>query len=191
MLQHCRRTLLPVLSKRWSGLLQGPDPAWSEVTIDTNAEFPADPADPADSEESYGSDDSDADDIGNPLQKRINTPAMVAWFSRREGSVNTLRVHGYKQRLPESLMMAVLTSQAASLRELDISLAAAKVSSADLPVLVALTGLESLKMWLPDLQSLPGWDDHSAAFIGVLSQLPALWAAPSSTKQGFRHGRLL
>ena len=29
----CRRTLLPVLSKHWAGLLQGPGPAWEDIEL--------------------------------------------------------------------------------------------------------------------------------------------------------------
>ena len=132
-----RRALLPVLSKRWAGLLQGPGPAWEEAEIETSAEFP---------------DATEAD-----------AAAMVAWFSRRSGSVRELCVDGSLPKLPVSLMAAVLMSQASSLRVLSLDAAAvAWVSSRDVAVLAALTGLGQLTIQLPEDPAAACWDDQAA-----------------------------
>lgn len=81
-----RRTLLPVLSKRWARLLQRPGPAWAELTIDTRAEFDAG-AEP-------------------------DAVAMVAWFSRRVNSVKVLHVRADSTTaLSAGLLTAALMSQ--------------------------------------------------------------------------------
>lgn len=60
-----RRTLLPVLSRRWASLLHAPGPAWAEVDIDTDADFSWEGGGPS------------------PV-------AMVAWFTQRSGSVRSV-----------------------------------------------------------------------------------------------------
>ena len=90
---HCsirRRTLLPVLNKRWAGLLQGPGPAWAQVAINTDEELPGD-AEP-------------------------DLAAMAAWFGLRSGSVEQLSLVGEVPTLPASVLASIFTSQAASLR---------------------------------------------------------------------------
>ena len=92
----CRRTLLPVLSKRWAGLLQGPDAAWENVSINR---------------------DDESFDEATP-----NATAMAAWFGRRAGAVRRLYVCGTLFRnspfLPASLLATILTTQSGSLRML-------------------------------------------------------------------------
>lgn len=137
-----------MLGRRWAGLLQGPSPVWAELEILTNDEF---------SEE-----------------KPPDAFAMVGWFSRRAGSVRALQMTGNWPKLPATLLTAVLMSQAASLRHLELDVDAVKLSGADLAVLVALTGLESLTIRPPEeADPVAGWDDHAAAAIAAVSQLPA------------------
>lgn len=144
----CRRTLLPVLSKRWAGLLQGFGPVWEKVDIDAGAE------------------------LLNVTE--ADTAAMAAWFGSRAGSVRRLRVLGSVPKLPASLLMAALMSQAASLRAVYLELGAAPLSGADVGVLAALTALEDLAIELPVGPHAASWDDHGASLIGALSRLPAL-----------------
>ena len=125
--------MLPVLSRCWARLLQAPGPAWAEVDINTDALF---------------SDGAEPDSV-----------AMVAWFSRRAGSVVTLRVGGGQrfppllggevQRLPPSLVGLVLMSQAASLRELHLSCGACSLDNHAIAALAALSGLTKLVIQLP------------------------------------------
>ena len=85
---HCtarRRTVLSVLSKRWAGLLQAPGPAWADVVINTAAEFPP--------------------------GARLDSQSMMAWFSRREGSIIVLEVAGDMQRLPAAVIETIYLSQ--------------------------------------------------------------------------------
>ena len=103
--------VLPVLSRRWAGLLQGPNPAWAEVGIDT--------------------------DIAFPHELLLDGMAITAWFSRRAGSVRTLKLRGEDPKLPASVVTAALMSQATALRQLELALDATHLSSADLAVLVA------------------------------------------------------
>ena len=123
--------MLPVLSRCWAGLLQGPSPAWAEVDIDTDALFSATAA--------------------------PDSVAMVAWFSRRVGSVATLRVSGDGQRLPPTLVVSVLTSQAASLRELHLDCGASKLSCNSIAALAALRGLTRLSIRLPSAGAALGF----------------------------------
>ena len=134
-----------MLSKRWAGLLQGPGPAWSDVVINTAAEF--------------------------PLGVEVNLEAMMAWFCRRKGSIRELEVAGDFQKLPGVLIEVIYLSQAASLRELRLDYLAARVSNLDLPALAALNGLEALATRSSEEA---GRSDHAAAFIDTLSRLPAL-----------------
>ena len=97
--------LLPVLSRRWAGLLQGPDPAWADVNI-TGADF-----------------------YDGTLPDGM---AISAWFCRRVGSVRTLSLDWTVPKLPASVVTAALVSQAMSLRQLELSLVATQLSSADL-----------------------------------------------------------
>lgn len=144
----CRRTLLPVLNKRWAGLL-GPGPAWEEVDIIGANRV---------------SDVTEAD-----------AAAMLTWFSHRSGSVKDLWLFGSASKLPASLISAVLMSQIALLRVLALNAGAVTwVSSADLAVLAVLTGLKDLTPNLPKGPGAAGWDDKSAAVVRILSRLPAL-----------------
>ena len=111
-----RRVLLPVLSRRWAGLLHGPDLAWTEVTIHTEEEF--------------------------PLEEVPHSVGLLAWFFRRAGSVRSLCIGGDVPKLPATLVAGVMLSLSASLLKLDLSCAATNISCADLAVcLSALTAL--------------------------------------------------
>lgn len=82
----CRRTVLPLISKRWARLLQRPGLVWAEVTIDSQAEF---------------------DDGAEP-----DAVAMVEWFSRRTDSVRVLHVTAASATpLSAGLLTAVLMTQ--------------------------------------------------------------------------------
>ena len=137
-----------MLNKRWAGLLEGPGPAWARVRINTVAEFPGETV--------------------------ADAAAMMAWFSRRQGSITALVVTGLVPKLPDSLLASVLAVQAASLRVLRLEVAAVRLSGNDLAFLAALTGLEDLDIVLPPAPAAACWDDHSAAAMRTLSRLPAM-----------------
>lgn len=138
---------MPVLSKRWAGLLRVPSSAWGKLEIDTEQEFP---------------DNIVADAAG-----------AAAWFGRRAGSVTVLRVNGTVPRLPASLVATILMSQAKALTTLYLDVGATRLSSADLGVLAAISSLVHLEIHLPS-EPLAEWDDYAAAVIGTLSRLPEL-----------------
>ena len=79
------------------GLLQEPGPAWVAVSIHTDEDF--------------------ADEAA------CNLLAIMAWFRRRAGSMREFNVQGSTQKLPSSLVVVVLSSQAASLRVLSLDVA--------------------------------------------------------------------
>ena len=145
--------VLPMIGKRWAQCLREPhNSAWAEVLIDIAAEFP------------------ERDRAPDPA-------AMAAWFSRRAESVIKLRVTrgGGSHKLPAGMMGEILTSQAASLRELYLTGWAVAVSSADLAALGALTQLQQLTIHAPESTfSDKGWREHVPTVITALSQLPAL-----------------
>ena len=64
--------------------------------------------------------------------------------------------------------------QSETLHELHLDLDAAKLLSADLAVLIALSGLEHLTICPPNSAEAAGWDDNAAAVFRTLSRLPAL-----------------
>ena len=138
-----------MLSRRWAGLLQGPGPAWAEVTIDTDR------------------------GIGVSDYRQPNGMVITAWFSRRAGSVRTVQLYGIYIKLPASVVTAALESQATTLRQLALNLDTTQLSSADLAILVELTGLESLTLYLPEGETQYG-NDHAAAAIAAAIRLPAL-----------------
>ena len=104
-------------------LLQGPGPAWAEVSIDTAARFPGETV--------------------------ANESAVMSWFSRRAGSITDLAVMGSVPKLPDSLLASVLTSQAASLRYLRLEVGAIRLVGSDLGFLAVLAGLKELDISLP------------------------------------------
>lgn len=73
-----------------------------------------------------------------------------------------------------SALMQVTVPQSETLHELHLDLDAAKLLSADLAVLIAISGLEHLTISPPNSSEAVGWDDNAAAFIRTLSRLPAL-----------------
>lgn len=81
---------------------------------------------------------------------------------------------GSTQKLPGSLVVGVLMSQAASLRVLKLDVGAAAVSGADLAVLAALRALEELTIILPEFAATACWSDHGAGIFEALWRLPAL-----------------
>lgn len=81
---------------------------------------------------------------------------------------------GRMPKLPASLVTAMLMSQAASLRVLSLDMSAAPLSSTDIAVLAALTGLEDLYICLPTYSVLTLWEDHGTEMIDGLSHLPTL-----------------
>lgn len=94
----------------------------------------------------------------------------MAWFLRLAGSVYQLRVLGGGQRLPASLLGAVLVSQAALLRELHLDCGAFALDGADFGVLVSLTRLESLTI----SPASGSWPDRGSSLFISVSRLPAL-----------------
>ena len=84
-----------MLRKRWTGLLQGPGPAWQEVHLNTDEDFPI--------SHTFG---------------RFNGRDVMALFGRRAVSVRKLHWRDRFLRLPTSVLAAVLMTQAASLCDL-------------------------------------------------------------------------
>ena len=149
---------MPVLSKRLAWLLQGPGPAWAEVLIEASKEFPGDMV--------------------------PDTGAMAVWFSRRAGSVTLLRIIDVTPKLSAALLATVLTTQSASLRQLEIFIHPSVISAADVAVLVALPALEQLSISLRG-GDVAGWRDRGT-IIKTVSRLPALKAFifhPTNTRQ--------
>ena len=82
-------------------------------------------------------------------------------------------VQGSTQKLPSSLVVVVLSSQAASLRVLSLDVGAAAVSSAVLAVLAALKAVEVVTIILPEYAATACWSDHGAKVFEALWRLPA------------------
>lgn len=133
-----------MLSKRWAGVLQGSTPPWAALSIDEEEEYRG--------------------------EAQPNATAMAAWFSRRAGSIIKLNIMGDEQKVPPALIATLLMTQAASLTSLRLDLGAARLSSADLCVLAALSHLKDFGIRLPEAPS-QCW---GAGVIDTLSQLPAL-----------------
>ena len=116
-----RRSGLPLVSRRWRGLLRGPSAAWETLAVDLGAELPA--------------------------GVQPNQGAMVAWFQRRAGAVQHLALcaDAANTRLPAALTAAVIVTQCSSLRSLEIDIPACGVSGSDLGVLAACTQLTKLR----------------------------------------------
>ena len=155
--------MLPLVSRGWARLLEGPSPAWEEIIIARHA----------------------IDDALNvqTMEMLPNLPAMEAWLSRRAGAVRNLRVLCFEGRpgcgppcgplLPARVLAAALGTHVHQLRVLDIELAAIALSSADLDALLErASNLEQLSLDFRGVSA--SWDDLGAALMQTLSRLPAL-----------------
>ena len=143
--------MLPLVCKVWGGLLRGTSSAWESVAIDADVDF-------------------------RNVGAELDTVGMLLWFSRRAGSIRTLRVVGHLPMLSCSMLSSILMSQSASLRDLHISFEKNIIAPAELAVLATLTALERLSISLPSKREdeVEWMDDSGSVLLRVISSLPAL-----------------
>lgn len=140
--------MLPLVSKRWAQLLQWPSAAWDSIHIDTSD-----------------------DELFAEGSSMLNV-----WFSACGASVRELRILCSEslRMLPYDATASILRSQAASLRVLELGVSTVHLSGTDMRLLLLnLHSLESLTIQF-DNDCAAGWENHSAALMVTVSQLPAL-----------------
>ena len=160
----CRRLVLPLISKRWARLLQGPSAAWKELTVNITTDLEAPRQ--LDSPEDLGEAAMRGD---RATYCKPNTAAVFSWFRRRTVRALYLQTN-LRGRLQGTLTVAILGAQLNSLTVLDIHAHGCGLGNADVPLLSGCSKLESLSIKLGETD----WSDNSLALMQTASLLPAL-----------------
>ena len=145
-----RLHVLPLVSKRWARIMKTSAEVWKHACIDL---------------EEILRDGPDGERCS------LNLPAMAVWFHARLGRIQQLGLMGGESKqLPTVVTSMLLSSQAASLRNLSVDLAAYGLHGPGFGIIAAITGLVALGLHVDGC----GLADRGAAVMRTVPWLTAL-----------------
>jgi len=146
--------VLPLVSKRWARIMKTSTVVWRPACLDMWDIIV----------HCHGG--------REPIVCSVDLAVMTAWFHARPGRFVELglRFRRRSLQLPSVLTAMLLSTQAASLRQLSIGATACGLRGRELEILAAIHGLTALDVRLVGL----GLDDRGAALFRAASSLPAL-----------------